>query len=77
VKIWEHGTYENLMEQKAQSRSAFEAIEEGHIEFDMHGKRLKGKFALIRMRPRGKGKPQWLLIKMKAISGSRKKAASR
>ena len=31
----------------------------------MHGERLKGKFVLIRMRARGKGKPQWLLIKMK------------
>ena len=30
----------------------------------MHGERLKGKFALIRMKPRGKGKPQWLLMKL-------------
>ena len=30
----------------------------------MHGERLKGKFALIRMKSRGKGKPQWLLIKL-------------
>ena len=29
----------------------------------MHGERLKGRFALVRMKPRGKGKPQWLLIK--------------
>jgi bifunctional non-homologous end joining protein LigD len=65
VKIWDHGTYESLMEQKAQPRTATEAIKEGHIEFVMHGKRLKGKFALIRMKPRGKGKPRWILIKMK------------
>ena len=25
------------------------------VEFVMHGERLKGKFALIRMKPRGKG----------------------
>ena len=46
-------------------RTAAEAIEAGRIEFVMHGERLKGKFALIRMKPRGKGKPQWLLMKMK------------
>ncbi len=65
VKIWDHGTYENLMEDKAEGQTAAEAIEAGRIEFVLHGERLKGKFALIRMRPRGRGKPQWLLIKMK------------
>ena len=72
VKIWDHGTYESLMEQKAQPRTAAEAIKEGHIEFVMHGKRLKGKFALIRMKPRGKGKHRWILIKVNdkfAVSG--------
>ena len=65
MKIWDHGTYESLMGQKAESQTAGEAIEDGHIEFVMHGEHLKGKFALIRMKARGKGKPQWLLIKMK------------
>jgi bifunctional non-homologous end joining protein LigD len=31
----------------------------------MHGERLKGKFALVRMKARGKGKPQWLLMKLR------------
>ncbi|HEY2157851.1 MAG TPA: non-homologous end-joining DNA ligase, partial [Isosphaeraceae bacterium] len=65
VKIWDHGTYENLMEDKAQGQTVAEAIEAGRVEFVLHGRRLKGKFALIRMRPGGRGKPQWLLIKMK------------
>ena len=65
VKIWDHGTYESLMDQKAEPQSAAEAIDAGRIEFVMHGERLKGKFALIRMKPRGKGKPQWLLMKLK------------
>jgi bifunctional non-homologous end joining protein LigD len=65
VKIWDHGTYESLMDRKAEPQSAGEAIESGHIEFVMHGERLKGRFALIRMKPRGKGKPQWLLMKLK------------
>ena len=62
VEIWDHGTYESLMDQKAEPRSAGEAIDSGRIEFVMHGERLKGKFTLIRMKWR-KGKPQWLLMK--------------
>jgi bifunctional non-homologous end joining protein LigD len=65
VAIWDHGTYESLMDDKPKPKTAAEAIESGRIEFVMHGERLKGKFALIRMRPRGKGKPQWLLMKLK------------
>jgi bifunctional non-homologous end joining protein LigD len=65
VKIWDHGTFESLMDRKAQPQTAAEAIDAGRIEFVMHGARLKGKFALIRMKPRGKGKPQWLLMKLK------------
>jgi bifunctional non-homologous end joining protein LigD len=40
-----------------------EAIAGGRLEFVVHGERLQGRFALIRMKSRGKGKPQWLLIK--------------
>jgi bifunctional non-homologous end joining protein LigD len=65
VEIWDHGTYESLMGEKAEPQSAGEAIEAGRIEFVMHGERLKGRFALIRMKPRGRGKPQWLLMKLK------------
>jgi bifunctional non-homologous end joining protein LigD len=65
VAIWDHGTYESLMDDKPEPKTAAEAIEGGRIEFMMHGERLKGKFALIRMKPRGKGKPQWLLMKLK------------
>src|SRR3954464_9465240 len=65
VKIWDHGTYESLMDRKAKPQSAVEAIDAGRIEFVMHGERLQGRFALIRIKPRGKGKPQWLLMKLK------------
>lgn len=65
VTVWDHGTYESLMGEKATPRSAAEAIAAGRLEFAMHGGRLKGKFALIRMKARGKGKPQWLLMKSK------------
>ncbi|MDB5352181.1 MAG: ykoU [Planctomycetota bacterium] len=64
VAIWDHGTYESLMEDKPEPKTAAEGIDDGRLEFVMHGKRLKGKFTLIRMKW-GKGKPQWLLMKSK------------
>jgi bifunctional non-homologous end joining protein LigD len=65
VAIWDYGTYESLMDEKSEPKTAAEAIEDGRMEFVMHGERLKGKFVLIRMKPRSKGKPQWLLMKSK------------
>ena len=50
VAIWDHGTYESLMEDKPEPKTAAEAIEDGRLEFVMHGERLKGKFTLIRMK---------------------------
>lgn len=65
VSIWDHGTFENVMAEKSTPQTASEAIDAGHLEFVLHGEKLQGKFALIRMQGRGRGKPQWLLIKMK------------
>jgi bifunctional non-homologous end joining protein LigD len=61
VIIWDHGTYESVSGEK----TVAEAIASGRLEIVMHGERLKGRFTLIRMKGRGKGKPQWLLIKRK------------
>ena len=55
VAIWDHGTYESLMGEKAEPQTAAEAIDAGRIEFVMHGERLKGRFALIRMKAAGQG----------------------
>jgi bifunctional non-homologous end joining protein LigD len=67
VKIWDSGTYENLLASKPEPQTVAEAVESGHVEVELKGKRLRGKFALVRMGGRlgGKGKDNWLLIKMK------------
>ncbi|QEH35329.1 putative ATP-dependent DNA ligase YkoU [Aquisphaera giovannonii] len=65
VRIWDRGTYESLMDRKDPPESVGEAIEAGRLEFALDGARLRGAFALVRMKARGKGKPQWLLIKGK------------
>jgi bifunctional non-homologous end joining protein LigD len=61
VKVWDHGTYE-LDDGKDFDR----AEKEGRIEFMLHGKKLKGRFLLLRMKGRQRsGKEQWLLIKVR------------
>jgi bifunctional non-homologous end joining protein LigD len=59
VFIWDHGTYEPLGGEEAFIRG----MEAGKVEFDLDGKKLKGRFALVRMQ--GRGKDNWLLIKMR------------
>jgi bifunctional non-homologous end joining protein LigD len=64
VKIWDKGTYENLLTTKPRPQTVAEGIKDGHLEIRLHGRKLKGAFALVRMDGRG-GKDNWLLIKMK------------
>jgi bifunctional non-homologous end joining protein LigD len=63
VFIWDRGTYKNLLSEKANPQTVAEGIDSGRVEVCLHGKRLEGNFALIKMR--GRGKDNWLLIKMK------------
>jgi bifunctional non-homologous end joining protein LigD len=59
VILWDHGTYDNLS-----GRPLSEALEAGKAEFQLHGRKLQGKFALIRMKGSDKHE-NWLLLKMK------------
>lgn len=65
VYIWDHGTYEPVGGEEAFARS----LEAGKVEFDLDGKKLKGRFALVRMQ--GRGKDNWLLIKMRDAYATR------
>jgi len=59
VMLWDHGTYELLGDKSAQ-----EQLARGDFKFKLHGEKLKGEFAIVRMKVRGKGN-EWLLIKKK------------
>ncbi len=59
VMLWDRGTYEPLGE-----LSPEEQIARGDFKFHLNGKKLKGDFALVRMKGRGKGN-EWLLLKKK------------
>lgn len=61
VQLWDRGTW------KSQSQSAPASdLSKGQLKFELNGKRMKGGWALVRMRDRD-GKPghrhNWLLIK--------------
>lgn len=64
VTIWDQGTYDNVLADKPVPQTVTEGIAAGQLEFVLHGTKLQGQFALIRMRRKGRGKEQWLLIKM-------------
>ena len=59
VMLWDRGTYELLGDAPAAAQ-----IERGDFKFRVYGEKLKGEFALVLMRNRGKGN-EWLLIKKK------------
>jgi bifunctional non-homologous end joining protein LigD len=64
VTIWDRGTYDNLLADKPTPQTVTEGIASGHLEIALHGKKLRGRFAFIRMHDNGQGKENWLLIKM-------------
>lgn len=59
VSIWDKGTYEMLTPGTAKEKS--DGIKGDSLSFKLKGKKLKGEFALVRMK--GKGDKNWLLIK--------------
>lgn len=57
VELWDEGEW--LAESDADA-----ALENGKLNFRLNGRRLKGRFTLVRMKPRPKERqPQWLFIK--------------
>jgi bifunctional non-homologous end joining protein LigD len=59
VMLWDRGTYELLGDLPAPDQMA-----RGDLKFRLHGEKLKGEFALVLMKGRGKGN-EWLLLKKK------------
>src|SRR6478672_6654456 len=59
VMLWDRGTYELLGDLPAKAQ-----MERGDFKFRLYGHKLKGEFAIVRMKNRGKGN-EWLLLKKK------------
>jgi bifunctional non-homologous end joining protein LigD len=66
VMLWDRGTFELLGDLPAQ-----EQLAKGDLKFRLHGEKLKGDYAIVHMKGRGKGN-EWLLIKKRddhAVAG--------
>lgn len=65
VKIWDHGTYEptELDEKKDPEKILKAQFAQGELKFVLSGKKLKGEFALVKMKKNDPDDKHWLLIK--------------
>ena len=64
--LWDRGTFELLGDMPGAEQMA-----RGDLKFRLHGEKLKGDFAIVHMKGRGKGN-EWLLIKKRdefAVAG--------
>jgi bifunctional non-homologous end joining protein LigD len=58
VKLWDSGTWKSV-------NPPLTSYQRGDITFDLFGKKLKGRWKLIRIKIKSAKQPQWLLIKVK------------
>jgi bifunctional non-homologous end joining protein LigD len=58
VIIWDKGYWEPIGDAAGDYKA-------GHLKFNLHGHKLRGRWALIRMKSRGEKQEAWLLIKEK------------
>ena len=61
VEIWDNGTYSSIEETKNPLRKLKESLIEGNLKFVLNGRKLKGEFALVKLK--GNEDNSWLLIK--------------
>jgi len=61
VEIWDKGTYQPEEMEKISDKEMDRHIKNGMLKFSLKGKKLKGSFALVRIR--GAESKNWLLIK--------------
>ena len=62
--VWDKGTFKNIKEdEQGQPIDLLKSYEMGTLEFRLEGEKLKGGYALVKMKS-GKMQGNWLLIKM-------------
>lgn len=67
VIVWDEGTYEPMeaqgLSRKEQEKELLKQLFSGNLKIVLHGKKLKGEFALFLMKTRGE--KSWILVKKK------------
>src|SRR5215471_3220965 len=65
VMVWDEGVYDAMQHEgdsvKEQEKILLQELKKGDVKFVLHGEKLKGAFALVKMK--GRGENAWLLIK--------------
>jgi bifunctional non-homologous end joining protein LigD len=65
VMVWDEGIYDAMEHEeepvKTQEKVLLGELKKGDLKFVLHGEKLKGAFALVKMK--GRGENAWLLIK--------------
>ena len=63
VMVWDKGQYEPIVEDHDHEKTMQKAIEEGALKFNLKGKKLKGGYAMARIREE-QDKEQWVIFKL-------------
>jgi len=66
VETWDKGYYSDIDNENGPvaEKKLRAGLKAGNLKFILHGKKLKGEFALVKLKPRGDEKDNsWLLIK--------------
>ncbi len=65
VIVWDNGTYHSIetSDRKKSEELLRVGLNKGDLKFILDGKKLKGEFALVKMKGLKMGKNSWLLIK--------------
>ena len=78
VIVWDEGTYEPIdgagLSRKDQEKKLLAQLHQGNLKFTLHGKKLKGEYALFLMK--GRGERSWILMKKKDEFASEKDVLS-
>jgi len=64
VLVWDIGFYHSITKKEGAAISAANAIEKGHIDVFLTGKKLRGGYRLVRTGATG-GRDRWLLMKIR------------
>lgn len=63
VKIWDSGTYEQIISETKPQKDMPSALEDGAIKFILKGKKYKGTYAMVRFKIEH-NKSQWLIFRI-------------
>jgi DNA ligase D-like protein (predicted 3'-phosphoesterase) len=65
VIVWDTGTYRNATRRDGQDVPFAEALNDGHVVVELHGRKLRGGYALTRTDVDERGRERWLLVKVR------------